>query len=82
MDSGVGRNFLIIFSNPCYNLESGNRIGYSTTGGSLTRLDKIVAIDNGMPQGLPDRRHLPAGKGRWGGAGEGPGRVRRSALPR
>ncbi|MCQ4272654.1 MULTISPECIES: DUF6491 family protein [Pseudomonas] len=50
LESGIGRNFLIVFSNPCYNLESGNRIGYSTTGGSLTRLDRIVAVDNGMPQ--------------------------------
>lgn len=50
LDSGVGRNFLIVFTNPCYNLKANNRIGYSTTGGSLTRLDKIISVDNGMPQ--------------------------------
>jgi len=50
LESGVGRNFLIVFSRPCYNLRANNRIGYSTTGGSLTRLDKIVSVDNGMPQ--------------------------------
>jgi len=50
LDSGVGRNFLIAFTNPCYNLKANNRIGYSTTGGSLTRLDKIISVDNGMPQ--------------------------------
>ncbi len=49
LDSG-GRNFMIVFSSPCYNLRANNRIAYSITGGSLTRLDKIVSIDNGMPQ--------------------------------
>jgi hypothetical protein len=50
LDSGVGRTFLIVFTTPCYNLNANNRIGYSTTGGSLTRLDKIISTDNGMPQ--------------------------------
>ncbi|WP_313517325.1 DUF6491 family protein [Pseudomonas sp.] len=50
LDSGAGRNFLIVFTTPCYNLNANNRIGYSTTGGSLTRLDKIISTDNGMPQ--------------------------------
>ncbi|MGY4532121.1 hypothetical protein ACVW0Y_001245 [Pseudomonas sp. TE3786] len=53
LDAGVGRDYLIVFSRPCYNLNANNRIGYSASGGTLTRFDKIVSIDNGMRQSCP-----------------------------
>lgn len=51
LGSGPGRSYLVEFSHPCRNLNFSNRIGYSTTVGSLTALDKIVSIDTG---GFPE----------------------------
>ena len=51
LGAGPGRSYLVEFSHPCRNLNFSNRIGYSTTVGSLTTLDKIVSIDSG---GFPE----------------------------
>ncbi|QLF94515.1 hypothetical protein HW090_15450 [Pseudomonas sp. ABC1] len=43
--------YLIEFSSPCRNLAFSNRIGYSTTVGALSRLDRIVSSDgSGFPE--------------------------------
>jgi methenyltetrahydromethanopterin cyclohydrolase len=51
LGSGPGRKYLIEFRQPCNNLGFGNQIGYSSTAGSLTRLDKVVSTDSsGFPE--------------------------------
>ncbi|TBU98302.1 DUF6491 family protein [Stutzerimonas kirkiae] len=51
LDGGPRRAYLIEFSSPCRNLAFSNRIGYSTTVGSLSRLDRIISTDgSGFPE--------------------------------
>ncbi|SDH80719.1 hypothetical protein SAMN05216588_107254 [Pseudomonas flavescens] len=45
LGDGPGRSYLITFSRPCRNLNFSNSLGFSTTVGSLTRLDRIVSSD-------------------------------------
>lgn len=46
-----GRAYLVELSSPCRNLAFGSPLGYSTTVGSLTKLDKIITTDVG---GFPE----------------------------
>jgi len=55
LDAGPGRDYLITLAYPCYGLDSRNRIGYTTTGGALTDLDRILAPEPGMPRDCPIR---------------------------
>ncbi|TBU94422.1 DUF6491 family protein [Phytopseudomonas dryadis] len=51
LDDGPGRAHLLTFSRPCRNLSFSNTLGFSTTVGSLTRLDRIVSQDgSGFPE--------------------------------
>lgn len=52
LDDGPGRAHLVTFSRPCRNLSFSNNLGFSTTVGSLTRLDRIVSRDSsgGFPE--------------------------------
>ncbi|WP_437883575.1 DUF6491 family protein [Pseudomonas sp. LRF_L74] len=51
LGQGVGRAYLISFSRPCRNLAFSNTLGYSTTVGNLTKLDRIVSTDgSGFPE--------------------------------
>ena len=51
LDDGPGRAHLVTFSRPCRNLNFSNTLGFSTTVGSLTRLDRIVSRDSsGFPE--------------------------------
>ncbi|WP_439887721.1 DUF6491 family protein [Pseudomonas sp. MBLB4123] len=46
LGTGPGRSYLVEFAYPCHNLSFSNPIGYSTTVGALTALDRIVSIDS------------------------------------
>ncbi|MGE8498334.1 MAG: DUF6491 family protein [Pseudomonas sp.] len=48
---GPRRSYLLKFSRPCRNLSFSNTLGFSTTVGVLTRLDKVVSTDGG---GFPE----------------------------
>lgn len=51
LDDGPGRAHLVTFSRPCRNLNFSNTLGFSTTVGTLTRLDRIVSSDSsGFPE--------------------------------
>lgn len=45
LGDGPGRSYLVTFSRPCRNLNVSNGLGFSTTVGLLTRLDRIVSSD-------------------------------------
>ncbi|HWV11566.1 MAG TPA: DUF6491 family protein [Pseudomonas sp.] len=48
---GPGRSYLLTFSRPCRNLSFSNTLGFSTTVGVLTRLDRVVSTDDsGFPE--------------------------------
>ncbi|MDH1265081.1 DUF6491 family protein [Pseudomonas sp. GD03944] len=48
---GPGRSYLLTFSRPCRNLSFSNTLGFSTTVGVLTRLDRVVSTDgSGFPE--------------------------------
>jgi len=48
---GPGRAYLLTFSRPCNNLHFSNTLGFTTTVGVLTRLDRVVSRDSsGFPE--------------------------------
>lgn len=47
LNGGPRRTYLISFRRPCNNLAFDNTLAYSTTAGSLTRLDRITSVSTG-----------------------------------
>lgn len=54
-DAGPSRDFLITLTRPCRNLRSAEIIGFTSTGTSVTNLDKLVARSNGFTDNCPIR---------------------------
>ena len=44
LHTGVNRRHLITLRDTCSGLQFANRIGYSVSGGALTRFDKLVMV--------------------------------------
>lgn len=49
IDDGPGRDYLVKFTSPCPELAWADRIGYTTTAGTFSRMERILARDMGRP---------------------------------
>lgn len=55
LDAGVGREYLVTLAFPCMELGRAWRLGYTTTTGSLSVMDKVLVLDMGRPVRCPIR---------------------------
>lgn len=54
VDNGPGQNYLVSFNFPCRDLNAVNQIGYTSTVGTLSKLDRIMArSSSGIPINCP-----------------------------
>lgn len=53
VDAGPGHDYLLSFTLSCRDLETADRIGHTTTAGTLGRHDRILARGIGMPLNCP-----------------------------
>lgn len=54
-DAGPSRDYLITLTIPCRNLRSAEIVGFTSTGTSVTNLDKLVVRANGFTDQCPIR---------------------------
>jgi Family of unknown function (DUF6491) len=51
--SGTQRSHVVTVSGPCTGLGTAQRLGYTVSGGALTRFDKLIVVGNPLDTACP-----------------------------